>query len=149
MRIDSMKRLQRDAEQGDAAAQFNLGVLYGNREDDNGYALEDRRAEAIKWLTRAASQGLHRAQGRLAEIYGEDPEVSKDAVKACMWFVIAAKGLSGAQQQSAQAGYERAAAHLTVLEIARAQRRAATWKPKVETVAAPAAPLPGLGRIAS
>ena len=55
-------------------AQFNLGVLYDSRLDDNGYAIEGDRAEAIKWMLAAAEQGLPRAQSRLAELYADWPE---------------------------------------------------------------------------
>jgi len=46
------------AESGDAAAQFNLGVLYDSRLDDNGYAIEGNRAEAMKWLLAAAERHI-------------------------------------------------------------------------------------------
>jgi len=127
-----MRRLQRDAELGDAVAQFNLGIVCGNRTDDNGYVVEDRRTEAIRWLLRSANQGLPRAQNRLAEIYVEGPDASKDMVKACAWFLLAATGQSGARGQSARSGYERAAAHLTATQIAQAHRRASRWRPKIE-----------------
>ena len=42
------KRLLQAAEQGDACAQCNLGILYGNGVDDNGYAVEGNRPEAVK-----------------------------------------------------------------------------------------------------
>ncbi len=131
MKIDSMRRLQRDAELGDAVAQFNLGIVYGNPSGEGGSAIE-RRMEAIRWLLRSANQGLPRAQSRLAEIYIEGPDASKNAVKACAWFLLAATGESGARGQAARSGYERAAAHLTATQIAQAHRRASRWKPKIE-----------------
>ncbi|WP_225767688.1 tetratricopeptide repeat protein [Inquilinus sp. Marseille-Q2685] len=132
MKIDSMRRLQRDAELGDAVAQFNLGIVYGNRSGEPGHAVEDRRMDAIRWLLRSANQGLPRAQNRLAEIYVEGPDASKDAVKACAWFLLAAAGELGARGQTARSGYERAAALLSATQIAQAHRRAARWKPKIE-----------------
>ncbi len=92
MKTDSMRRLQRDAELGDAVAQFNLGIVYGNRSGEIGYDVEDRRTDAIRWLLRSANQGLPRAQTRLAEIYVDGPGASKDAVKAAAWFLLAAAG---------------------------------------------------------
>lgn len=140
MKSESMKRLERDAERGDAVAQFNLGVVYDNRGDDNGYIGEDKRTEAIRWLLRAAKQGLPRAQVRLAELYGEGPGAEKDALKACTWFLLAAAGELGARREAAQTGYERAARHLTVLDIARAHRRVLRWRPKIEPVPAVTGP---------
>lgn len=132
MKIDSIRRLQRDAELGDAVAQFNLGIVYGNRDGEPGYTFENRRIDAIRWLLRAANQGLPRAQSRLAEIYVEGPGASKDAVKACAWFLLAAEGQPGARGQDARSGYKRTAAHLTATQVAQAHRRAARWKPKIE-----------------
>ena len=68
METTTMRHLRLAAESGDAAAQFNLGVLFDSREDDNGYAIEGNRGQAIKWLLAAAEQGLPRAQSRLAEL---------------------------------------------------------------------------------
>ena len=51
---------------GDVEAQFNVGVLYDSRVDDNGYAIKPNRSKAIKWLNKAARQGLAPAQYRLA-----------------------------------------------------------------------------------
>jgi len=66
MQSSTIKHLILAAESGDAAAQFNLGVLCDSRLDDNGYTIEGDRAEAIKWLLAAAEQGLARAQSKLA-----------------------------------------------------------------------------------
>ena len=40
------------AEQGDAHAQFNLGIMY-----DNGWGVPENDAEAVKWWRKAAEQG--------------------------------------------------------------------------------------------
>ena len=48
--------LRRLAEQGDAKAQFNLGVIY-----DNGEGVPEDDAEAVKWFRMAAEQ-IARAQ---------------------------------------------------------------------------------------
>jgi TPR repeat protein len=40
MQSSTRKHLLFAAESGDAAAQFNLGVFYDSRLDDNGYAIE-------------------------------------------------------------------------------------------------------------
>ena len=46
-----------DAEKGEAAAQFNLGLMYA---DGNG-VIEDNK-EAVKWYRKAAEQGYAAAQ---------------------------------------------------------------------------------------
>jgi TPR repeat protein len=67
------KRLLQAAEAGDALAQCNLGILYDNGLDDNGYIAEGGRPQAVKWLLAAAEQGLPRAQVKLAEVYADGP----------------------------------------------------------------------------
>jgi hypothetical protein len=44
------KQLLQAAEKGDAGSQWNLGVLYENGLDDNYYAVEGNRPEAVRWL---------------------------------------------------------------------------------------------------
>ena len=58
MQGSTIKHIVIAANSGDAAAQFNLGVLYDSRLDDNGCGIEANRAEAMKWLLAAAEQGL-------------------------------------------------------------------------------------------
>src|SRR6266851_609846 len=114
-----MKRLLLDAEKGDANAQFNLGVLYDNRLDDNGHPIGSNRAQALKWLQMAAEQGMARAQTKLAEIYAGGAKATGDDAKACFWFLLAADGSNGIHRLNAQSGYARTAANLTKAEIAR------------------------------
>jgi TPR repeat protein len=125
-----MKRLLLAAEKGDASSQFNLGVLHDNGLDDNGYPIENDRKGAIKWLLKAAQQGLPRAQSRLAQIYASGPETAEDIIKACTWFILATTSLSGIHRQMAQSGYERISSQMTPAQIAEATRDAKNWKPK-------------------
>ena len=80
------RHLRLAAESGDAAAQFNLGVLFDSREDDNRYAIEGNRAQAIKWLLAAAEQSG--AQSRLAELYAGGSNASGNLVNACAWSLL-------------------------------------------------------------
>ncbi len=48
------------AAQGDAHAQFNLGVMY-----DKGRGVSQDYAEAVKWYRKAAEQGHASAQHNL------------------------------------------------------------------------------------
>jgi TPR repeat protein len=125
-----MRHLLLAAEKGDANAQFNLGVLYDNRLDDNNHPTRGNRAEAIKWWQRAALQGLPRAQTRLAEIYAGGPDTPADYVKACAWLLLAAANLSGIHRQRAQSAYEQVSARMTPVQIAKARRLVRAWKPK-------------------
>jgi uncharacterized protein len=136
---DIKKELLAAAEQGDAEAQFNLGVMLENGVDDNGYAIEGRkadamRAEAIKWLLSAAEQGLPRAQLQLAEAYAGGGEAPEDYVKACGWFLVAMTRLSGVHRHRARSGYKLVCSRLTPAEIARVKHFAQVWKLKKSLV---------------
>jgi len=124
------KRLLQAAEGGDARAQCNLGILYGNGLDDNGHAVEANRPQAVRWLLAAAEQGLPRAQAKLAEAYAEAPDMSGSHVIACGWFLLAEVGLRGIHLDRARSGYERIASHLTPAQIAEARCFARDWTPK-------------------
>jgi len=125
------RRLLKAAEEGDAGAQYNLGILYDTALDDNGYAITGTRPQAVKWLLAAAEQGLPRAQVKLAEIYAGAPDTAGSHANAGGWFLLAALGLHGAHLDRARSGYERLASHLTAVEIARARRFARDWQPKL------------------
>jgi TonB family protein len=89
---ESALRLWRPlAEQGNARAQNNLGVMY-----ENGKGIPEDVAEAIKWYSLAAEQGYAGAQNNLGLIYaigrGGAPQ---DQLRAYMWFSLAAQSLSG------------------------------------------------------
>ena len=123
---DIKKELLAAAEQGDAEAQFNLGVMLANGVDDNGYAIEDGkteavRAEAVKWLLSAAEQDLPRAQLQLAEAYAAGGEGPENHVRAGGWFLVAMSRLSGVHRHRARSGYELVCSRLTPAEIATAK----------------------------
>ena len=124
------KRLLQAAEEGDARAQCNLGILYDNSLDDNGYAVDGNRPQAVRWLLAAAEQGLPRAQVKLAEMYADGPDISGSHATACGWFLLAAMGLRGIHLDNARSGYERTASHLTPAQIAKARRFAQDWARK-------------------
>jgi TPR repeat protein len=124
-----MRRLTQAARKGDADAQYNLGIYCDNHTDDNGYAVADNRAEAIKWLSAAAQQGLPRAQIRLAEMYMERPDSGGSHADACFWLLLAKGNLSNAHREQARSGYERVVAGLSPAQVDAATKRAFLWKP--------------------
>jgi uncharacterized protein len=79
------------AEQGDADAQFHLGVMY---ESSQGVLRSD--AEAIKWYRKAAERDDAVAQFNLGVMYAKG--VSPNHAEAALWYRRAADhGLAGAQ----------------------------------------------------
>ena len=74
------------AEQGDAWAQSNLGVMY-----DNGQGVLQDYAEALKWYRLAAEQGNAAAQTNLGVMYGNGDGVLQDYAEAAKWWRLAAE----------------------------------------------------------
>jgi TPR repeat protein len=72
------------AEQGDADAQNNLGLMY-----DNGTGVLQDYKTAVKWYRLAAKQGDASAQNNLGTMYDKGKGVLQDYVRAHMWFNIA------------------------------------------------------------
>ena len=131
-----MKHLLQAAEEGDAASQFNLGIIYENGLDDSRYAVEGSLPQAMRWFLAAAEQGLPRAQLKLAEMHAAEPDMAESSITACGWYLLAMTSLRGAHLQKAQSAYQRASFRLTPSQIAEVRRFAEGWKPKALTIAA-------------
>ena len=81
------------ADQGDACAQYNLGLMYA---DGEGVPEDD--AEAARWYRLAADQGLAGAQRNLGLMYANGRGVPEDDAEAVRWYRLAAdQGLADAQ----------------------------------------------------
>ena len=74
------------AENGDAKAQYQLGVCYFI-----GAGVERNNVEAVKWFRKAADQNDAKAQGILGICFASGQGVARDAVKAVMWWRKAAE----------------------------------------------------------
>ena len=85
--------LRVNAEQGDAEAQFNLGVMY-----DVGRGVPEDEAEAMHWYRLAATQDHAAAQNNLGVMYDAGRGVPQDAAEAARWYQrAAAQGIAEAQ----------------------------------------------------
>jgi len=73
------------AEQGNASAQYNLGVMH-----DKGWGVVQNYQIAVKWYTLAAEQGIASAQSNLGDMYAYGDGVLQNYIYAHMWFNIAA-----------------------------------------------------------
>lgn len=73
------------AEQGNAAAQFNLGLMY-----EKGDGVPRDEQEAARWYYKAALQGHVGAQLNLGTLYDEGKGVVEDNRKAAQWYNQAA-----------------------------------------------------------
>ncbi len=74
------------AEQGDADAQHNLGVLY-----NTGRGVPQDYAKAVKWFRKAAEQGDAGSQYNLGNMYDDGKGVPQDHAAAVKWYRKAAE----------------------------------------------------------
>ena len=109
------------AEQGDAAAQFNLGLLYYD-----GLGVPQDYVVAAEWFLKSAEQDYGKAQLNLGALYGIGKGVKRDYVQAYKWLnLCAAKGDSKCAAQR-----DLVAKKLSASKITTAQRLSSEFKPK-------------------
>ena len=82
---DGVAALRTPAEQGNAAAQNNLGTLY-----DHGEDVPQDYATAATWYRLAAKQGDAEAQDNIGGLYDLGHCVPQDYARAAHWFDLAA-----------------------------------------------------------
>jgi TPR repeat protein len=88
-----IKALRKQAEAGDAEAQFNIGSMY-----ENGSGVKQDYAEAAKWYRKAAERGEARAQYNLGIMNQNGWGVPQDYTEAVKWYRKAAmQGAASAQ----------------------------------------------------
>ncbi|MEJ2575449.1 MAG: tetratricopeptide repeat protein [Gammaproteobacteria bacterium] len=93
----AVSRLRKAAEAGNAAAQYRLGIMYGN---GDGVPLEP--STAADWIERAAAQGHVEAQATLAWLCANGHGVRQSDAAALRWYEAAAgQGLAQAQYMMA------------------------------------------------
>ena len=122
---------RRAAEQGVADAQLNLGLMY-----DEGEGIPQDYAEAARWYRLAAEQGHAKARVNLGGMYEFGAGVPQDLVQAHKWYNLAASRASSSNpdlRETAVRSRDRMAARLTRAQLAKAQRLAREWQPRVST----------------
>jgi len=123
---EALKRYRPAAEQGDANAQFHLGVLYFA-----GQGVWRNHVEAMKWYRLAAEQGHAEAQEILGILYDEGEFVPQDYAKAAKWYRLAA-----------EQGYEEAKKALKTLEPKLARQNQKKPSPPTQSAATKSDPTP-------
>ena len=111
----SLKILRPLAEQGNARAQSNLGVMY-----NNGQGVTQDFKEAVKWFRLAAADGVAIAQFDLGLMYAIGEGVTQDYASAHMWFDLA----SSAGNANGAKTRDEIAKKMTPLQIEKAQEMA-------------------------
>ena len=79
------ERFRMAADQGDAAVEHNIGLLY-----ENGWGVTQDYAEAMSWYRKAADQGDAFAQNKVGWFYYNGWSVKQDYREAMRWYRIAA-----------------------------------------------------------
>src|SRR2546430_1670593 len=77
---ENLKDTQKEAENGNKEAQFNLGVYY-----EKGIGIEKNEVKAFDWYQKAAENGVKEAQFNLGVYYEKGIGTEKDEVKAFFW----------------------------------------------------------------
>ena len=96
--VELQRLAKKFAEQGDAVAQFDLGVMYYN-----GNGVPKDYTKASKYYTLAAEQGLSSAQYNLGLLHEHGKGIPKDYAKAALWYSFAAE--QGEVKSQAKLGY--------------------------------------------
>jgi TPR repeat protein len=81
----ALATLRQAAQQGDAVAQDEMGVLY-----NKGQGVQQDYAEAARWYREAAEQGYPQAQVHLGMLYSDGRGVKRDYQQAEQWLLKAA-----------------------------------------------------------
>ncbi len=81
-----LRRLQHQAENGDAKAQYKLGTRY-----QKGDGVKKDAASAFQWYHRAADQGHVDAERALADCYASGLGCERNETEAAEWFRKAAE----------------------------------------------------------
>jgi TPR repeat protein len=81
----SIQEIRLAAKQGDACAQFDLGLLY-----QTGTGVAQDFTEAMTWYKKAAEQGLADAQLNIGYLYDKGNGVTQNAATATQWYLKAA-----------------------------------------------------------
>ena len=117
----AMRLLRPLAAEGDARAQYQIGVMH-----EEGWGVPRDYPEALGWLLRAADKANADAQNHLGFLYLYGRGVKKDYVTAYMWFDLAAA------DGAAHATFSRdlVAANMTPSQVAVAHKLASDRKSK-------------------
>lgn len=104
------------AEQGNAAAQYDLGVMYAL-----GQGVSQDYAQAAQWFRKAAEQGNAAAQSRLGSAYANGQGVPQDYAQAVRWYRMAA------EQGNTAGQYDLGVMYLLGRGVAQDYTNAAQW----------------------
>jgi putative methionine-R-sulfoxide reductase with GAF domain len=115
---NQLEALQKLADGGDPAAQFDVGVRYWT-----GDQVPQDYAQAVRWFSLAAEQGNVAAQAMLGNCYWAGRGVPPDPMRAYFWSLLAQAG----GDEASKSRVALLATQLTPGQIAVAQKEAKDW----------------------
>ncbi len=142
--IRTATAMLRAAESGDCQSQVNLAVIHDNRRHaevmpglsaPGAAAAAEHDAQSLRWWLRAAGQGAAKAQAALALRYEKGDGVALDLVAALTWYQLAAPRLHGDEADRVELARRHLSRRMEPADVARADRRAASWRPVHEVAA--------------
>jgi uncharacterized protein len=110
---------------GFAEAQLELAQRYFA-----GNGVSKSEAQGVKWLSNAAQQGHDKALAELPRHFTGAKGTKKDPQQGYLWAGIAAKRLSGAEQEAAAKQQGEYKAMLTSRRVAQLDAKIAEWEPR-------------------
>jgi hypothetical protein len=124
--VAALKDLHFAADHGNAAAQYDIGLMY-----HLGQGIPVDYSEAMKWYRKAIEQGVAHAAINLGRMYAKGEGVSQDFAQAYLWTAIALAGLPpGADHDGTKKNLELDAEKLSPPELAGAKALAQEWLDK-------------------
>jgi hypothetical protein len=114
----SLPELSKRADQGDARAEYALGMRYANGTD-----IKRDYRQAKQWFLKAAEQGHIGAQEKVAASFFQGRGSPQDYSKAYFWALLAQAGGDETSRQIVM----NCAAHLTPAQIAAEHKQADQW----------------------
>ncbi|HEY5701133.1 MAG TPA: tetratricopeptide repeat protein [Gammaproteobacteria bacterium] len=109
----TLKAALDSAENGEAVAQYRLGVMYGL-----GLGVGQNYAESVKWYRKAAAAGDPRAQSNLGFMYGTGRGVPQDYIQAYAWYNVA----SASGEDTARKNRDAVADRMSPSQMEQAQK---------------------------
>ena len=123
---EAAKWYRKAAEQGDAWAQNNLGLMY-----HNGEGIEQDYQKAVKWYRKAAEQGLHLAHYNLGLMYEFGNGVGQNYKKAYIGYSLAVLFGDGNKAIDKR---DKVAKKLSASELAQAKNEAERRQAEIEAI---------------
>ena len=115
-RVEGVRWYRKAAEQGNADAQFTLGLSY-----NSGLGVPQNYTEFVRWYRKAAKQGYVKAQFNLGVSYANGEGVPQSYAEAYVWLSLAAAKEGTSFDDPILSLREQVARRMTPSQLAAAQ----------------------------